>query len=63
MVSLELGKEIEKDVFCLFPSVGKRKKFPMRKRTLELRALPLSHRLYGERGPLRSLYNKRPAYF
>ena len=28
MVSLELGKEIEKGVFCLFPSVGKRKNSP-----------------------------------
>ena len=25
MVSFELGKEIEKDLFCLFTSVGQRK--------------------------------------
>ena len=48
---------------------GTKKKFwvPMRNRTSDLRiprsnALPLSHRLYGERGLLRSSYDKRPAY-
>ena len=48
---------------------GTKKKFwvPMRNRTSDLRiprsnALPLSHRLYDERGLLRSSYDKRPAY-
>ena len=50
MVSFELGKEIEKDVFCPVTSVGKRKNSEsgMRNRTSNLRiprldALPLSH--------------------
>ena len=50
MVSFELGKEIEKDVFCLVTSVGQRKNSEsgMRNRTSNLRiprldTLPLSH--------------------
>ena len=50
MVSFELGKEIEKDVFCHVTSVGQRKNSEsgMRNRTSNLRiprldALPLSH--------------------
>ena len=46
MVSIELGKEIEKDVFRLVTSVGERKKFwvPMRNRIPRSDAPPLSHR-------------------
>ena len=46
MVSIEHGKEIEKDVFSLVTSVGERKKFwvPMRNRIPRSDALPLSHR-------------------
>ena len=51
MVSFELVKEVEKDVFCLVMSVGKRKKtwVPMRNWTSDLQilcsiSLPLSHR-------------------
>ena len=49
MVSFELGKEIEKDVFRIVTSVGQRKNSPARNRTSDFRiprsdALPLSHR-------------------
>ena len=52
MVSFELGKDIEKDVFHLVTTFGFRA--PM----LYL----LSHRLYGERGLLRGSYDTHPAY-
>ena len=51
MVSFELGKEIERDVFssCHERGAKKKSRVPMRNRTSELRiprsdALPLSHR-------------------
>ena len=49
MVSFELGKEIEKDVFRLVTSVGQKFWVPMRNRTSDpwtqyRAALPLSHR-------------------
>ena len=49
MISSELTTEIEKDIFSSQTS----------------NALPLSHRDYGEQGPLQNLYiyNTCPAYY
>ena len=69
MVSFELVKEVEKDVFCLVMSVGKRKKpecpWGIEPQTFRFCA-PFSttepQRLYGERGLLQSSYDMLPAY-
>ena len=69
MVTFELVKEVEKDVFCLVMSVGKRKKpeYPwgIEPQTFRFCA-PFSttepQRLYGEGGLLQSSYDMLPAY-
>ena len=69
MVSLELGKEIEKDVLRIVTSIGQRKnsEFP---RGVEPQTFGSYSTLrcstndepYVERGLLRSSYDTRPAY-
>ena len=69
MVSFELGKEIQKDVLRLVTSVGQRKNSEsdeesnLRPSDFALRCSTTEpQRLHGERGPLRSSYDTRPAY-
>ena len=62
MVSIELGKEIEEDVFRLVTSMGQRKnsEYP---RGIKLRCSTTEpQRLYDERDILRSSYDTRPEY-
>ena len=70
MVSIELGKEIEKIVFSSCHERGTKKKILSPHEESNLRpsdsALRCSttepQRLHGERGLLRSLHKTRPAY-
>ena len=68
MVSFELVKEVEKDVFCLVMSVGKRKKpeYPwgIEPQTFRFCVPFLFHWATenGERGLLQSSYDMLPAY-
>ena len=69
MVSFELGKEIEEDVFRLVTSVGQIKnsepheEMNLRPSDSALRCSTTEpQRLYGERGLLRSSNDTRPAY-
>ena len=70
MVGFELGKQVEKDVFRLVSSVGRKKKIlsPHEESNLRLqdsalrRSTTEPQRLYGERGLLWSSYDTRPAY-
>ena len=70
MISFELGKEINKDVFSSYHERGTKQKILSPPEESSLRpsdsALRCSttepQRLHGERGLLRSSYDTRPAY-
>ena len=70
MVSLKLGKEIEKIVFSSFHERGIKKKILSPHEESNLRPSDSAprcsttepQRLHGERGLLRSLHKMRPAY-
>ena len=70
MISFELGKEIEKDVFSSCHERGTKEKnsespCEIEPQTFEFRAPMLHHwtvRLHGEQGSLRSSYDTCPAY-